>query len=217
MLSPPVSAKSIRIPIKHLPQTNTATTGFAVELVLTSQHRPGQSSAFNYFSVSGFCIPACSLCRSFLCLLVFGSIWTAKWSFAPSFAKSAAAEGCGTAAAADGSKQPNAAEALAPPSQPGLFLALSVWVVFFFKEIWSWMTSVFRSTIQAPGTGQTDVEGYQDKRPKQHKFKICYSRHNMYFNCFWLRTKFWDWFCLIQKFLDILLFYFFPFCFFFSL
>lgn len=134
MLSPPVSAKSIRIPIKHLPQTNTATTGLAVELVLTSQHRPGQSSAFNYFSVSGFCIPACSLCRSFLCLLVFGSIWTAKWSFAPSFAKSAAAEGCVTAAAADGSKQPNAAEALAPPSQPGLFLALSVWVVFFLKR-----------------------------------------------------------------------------------
>lgn len=41
-----------------------------------------------------------------------------------------AAERCVTTGAADVSKQPNAAEALAPPSQPGFFLSLSVWGFF---------------------------------------------------------------------------------------
>lgn len=92
MLFPTVSAQSIRIPLKHLSQTTAVTTGSVVELVLTLQHRPGQNSAFNYSFANCFHVLVCSLCHSFHLLLVFDSIWTAKRSFAPSFAKSA---GCG--------------------------------------------------------------------------------------------------------------------------
>lgn len=167
MLSPAVSAKIIRMPIKHLPQTTAVTTGSAVELVLTSRHQPGQSSAFHYFFVSRFPMLVCSLCHSFHWLLVLGSIWTAKWSFAPSFAKSA---GCGGMRDRYCSRWIQTAQCSRGFSSP-----FPAWVFFFlclcgvfFKEIWSWLTSGFRNTIQAPGTGQSNRCG---RIPKQ-KAKI---------------------------------------------
>lgn len=134
MLSPPVSAKSVWISVKPLPQTTAVTTGSAIELVLTGSAGT-KLGVFNYFFINCFHMLVCSLCHFFHWLLVFDSIWTAKRSFSSLFCEISglrrAAERCCSLWV---SRQPNAAEPLAPPSQPGivcLCVCVCVWFGFF--------------------------------------------------------------------------------------